>query len=136
MKLLLTVLIFVTVACGRDPHVDPELRIVLESYLTTAPDHGHLDDVSAIEFGTPPAGDLAVCEKAGKVYKTDRTITVSREAVGAALWAAVFHELGHCLHDLQHNPRAGSIMYAREVGEAYWQSHFEEESHLMFEGRK
>lgn len=141
--LLVGLFIFVVLSCQgcgteHDLVVDPELEPLLSQYLSMAPDNGHLDEVTSIQFGELGAGDHGLCEIEraqvnGFTYETTRKITIRRPGVGMRLDTTVFHELGHCLHDLEHTGGEWDIMNpARVRDNTFWEENMARQLGRMF----
>lgn len=117
-------------ACGHEPDIDPELKLLLDHYLRFAPNSGKLEEVDEIKFGTPPEGHVADCAKDDEMLGdtnlkigNSRTITIGRGTTRAPLAVIVYHELGHCLHDLPHVKGQHNIMAESfKDGPEYWTS--------------
>lgn len=114
-------------ACGAEPDIDPELKLMLDHYLRFAPNSGKLDLLESMRYKSILyKGERGVCniEKskiAGKTYAETRTLVIDPEGENAPTVLTVYHELGHCLHDLPHSEGVHDIMNPQRAGDAdYW----------------
>lgn len=115
-------------ACGRDQEIDPELQLLVDHYLKFAPNEGKLGLVSSIKFGSPRTDEDArgECRRdKDHIYKwnyqEERSIVIARKKYVLPLATVVYHELGHCLHDLPHTDGPHDLMNPdRKGGETYW----------------
>lgn len=140
MRIILCALLFT--ACG-SPHrleVDPRLQPYLDTYLSYAPTEGNLKMMDSITIGNPGPDKEGVCEKLTKI---DTPLRVNRNIVVLEInlqdWygaKVIFHELGHCLHDLKHSSNPDDIMYDERNGEdsreEFWRDHIYERLDAMF----
>ncbi len=127
--------------CGPDQKIDPELKVIMEHYLRFAPNSGKLEKVTSIHYGTVGAAERGVCniEKAkiaGKPYDEERSIIIDPVPDGdMPVVLTVYHELGHCLHDLPHTHGSHDIMNSVRVGGDYWTpEHIDTSLQTMFLG--
>ncbi len=135
--------------CGAEEivlDVDAELAPYLQIYLSLAPDQGHLDRLAELKFGTPPPGrggkcftdSLVIPEVKGAWAETaisdTRTIVIKRPKKYNARFAAlVIHELGHCLHDLEHVDDPYAVMaFDRKGKNEYWEDNLALKVKQMF----
>lgn len=114
-------------ACGAEPEINPELKVVMEHFLKFAPNSGKLDRVESIKYGSIlDKGERGLCEiekhKVGKwTYEEVRTITIDPVGENAPIALTVYHELGHCLFDMPHTTGLHDIMNSTRAGGAdYW----------------
>ncbi len=127
MKHLFTLLILLT-ACGKAPQVDPDLQLMLDHYLALAPHSGKLGAIESIEYATiSDKGERGICnikqKRLGKAVLDDiRDIRIDPIGDGWNLvQLTVYHEFGHCIHDLPHSTGIYDIMNPRRTGNTeYW----------------
>ena len=140
MKRAIFILALLVTGCGVEEsepkEFDPELASLVHYYLAFAPDKGELDKLAVMKFGdVDKDGKQAWCqvENIGSPFER-REITVEpREDRGYLFKTTVMHELGHCLHDLEHSDEPYAIMNPqREGDEAYWQENFDAKLAEMF----
>lgn len=133
----------VALGCGTEPaSIDRDLRPILDLYLLRAPSEGLLHLLRSMQFGELDEGFRGGCFYGGnkiagvKVGET-RRIVVNRKDVFSAKWKrVVLHELGHCIHDLEHSDNPEDIMYGEGVNERdeqWWKDHLLEKLDEMFE---
>lgn len=151
MRVLLLVAFMLLTACGVNRHVDPELQPLLDEYLAKAPNPGRIISLRSLKMVDEEVmkedGIAGRCDEAktgvgnsvtgwlitGKVFD----IWVSRKNYGSAIWrSTVFHELGHCLHKLEHVEDRDAIMFPIQDNsdrEAWWAEHLDSQLAKLFE---
>lgn len=140
--------VLVLSGCGfeefREPRkIDRDLQPILNLYLLHAPNEGRLDDLRVLKFGGMRLeSDAGTCEKSKQVVPvlkgtlwTDFSISVYRDPEFSNSWKRiVLHELGHCLHGLDHSSNPDDIMYGGEDERPeFWDEHLIERLDAMFE---
>lgn len=144
MKKLLSFFLLLTfdLGCGPlepDLEVDEGLNAAFELYYQNAPTRGRIDTLISIKYGTPVEGEnlAGICNVQkrvafGHTYRKTRTVVI-KPYPGYPLTESIatLHELGHCIHGLEHHPEPGNIMSksmdrydtteGQEFLEAYWQ---------------
>lgn len=131
--------------CGsqqRDIH--PDLRPLLDYYLSYALDGGNIEELVALRYGTSGTIREARCDSVDKDFlgvkmRTVRQVVVLPPDAGFEYsWkATVMHELGHCLHGLKHSKTEGDIMYPFssnefEEEESYWRENLDKKMRELF----
>lgn len=138
--LLLLVLVFVTTGCGSEAddivedvffkdfeadrpsyYIDPELQPYLDEYVKDMEDRGvivNLDRLYRLElvdsFKDLEDGkkQLGVCWHRHDHEGYYGTVEVLRGYEDVVTKAITYHELGHCLHKLEHSDEPKSLMYS------------------------
>ncbi len=134
MKYLM-VLLFALVGCGSvERHVSSAMSSGVDRYLKLAPNHGHWDDLTSVDFGTPKAGALGECRVTSKAGVTERRVIVLRIPESEILLqVTIAHELAHCLHDRHHDDLGQKLMNTQRVGDSeYWETHLDDQISALF----
>ncbi len=121
-------LLLALTGCGAPPAVDPALDGFLSHYLDVAPKANKLGSLVSIKFGDIAAtGERGVCRKEeskvrGITVDETRTIVIDRNPFTPEFLAlTVYHELGHCLHDLGHTDGDYDVMNGYRLGDSeFW----------------
>lgn len=131
---------FLLVGCGStEAKVDPELASFVEDFLADARafgvGEGHWHEVSSVGFAD--LGDLSL---AGMCYTKSRKVEIA-----SVHWpyqgpcvrrALLYHELGHCVLDLEHSEVKEDLMFHQLPDEASCVREFEAARRRFFEGVK
>lgn len=128
MRFIVALAIFSSAyGCGRyEQEIAADLRPYLDHYLEVAPSRGRADQLTSMTFGELESGVNGVCNIDG----SERTITIARRDndLEPSLFAAtIYHEIGHCLHDLRHTDGEFDIMNPhRNQAANFWRENIED----------
>lgn len=142
MKSLLVLISYLFfVGCGMESHIDPELQPFLDHYLELAPNFGRFNSLESLQFGTfDDENTRGHCEETAESVGrwnvgTSLRIAVQRpnDLSDPPLETTVYHELGHCLHELEHTDETRDIMNPlRTVDTKYWNENMDLSIKQMF----
>lgn len=139
------------VGCGSSGlKIDREFRPLLDLYLSHAPNHGMIMELESMTWGDPGAANEGICLRykngingTSINFERARKIIISPIFDGpCGLRKTVLHELGHCLHDLDHSSDPHDIMFGDsevlseeeiEEREQFWCENTETKLIEMFE---
>lgn len=116
MKVFILGLFLSLVGCGEERFIDPALQPLLDEYIALCSDHEacsnrHAHEVTTMKFDLDmEKGTNGVCNQ--NSWEKDITIRPQGEKTIEYFKTIVFHELGHCMHGLKHDPKS-PIMSAR-----------------------
>jgi hypothetical protein len=128
------ILSLIAVGCREETRVDPDLRPMLDLYLAHAPSDGKLEHLKEMIHGDT-GESFGMCWKRSRPQERRIHIKPGLDEMAQNLTA--LHELGHCLHDLDHTDDPKSIMYAGGEpipDDGWWREHMIDQLKAMFGG--
>jgi hypothetical protein len=124
--------------CGREPAINADMKSAVDRYLRDAPNQGHYDELTSVDYGSLPDGQLGKCNVITSIggAVTSRNIRIQRDSQRdpILLDVLVAHELGHCLHDKIHDDmRVPMLMNTKLMPSInYWSDHLDDEIRNLF----
>lgn len=106
------------IGCGQSqeaPKIDATLEPLLQEYIA-AHGEGLLAQLLSLEYGEPGEENEAITYSFRLGGDVLSRIVIRPQASDCALRRAVWHELGHALHNLEHTQNRDDVMYEELVG--------------------
>lgn len=129
--LLISSLVFLVCACGKEEETDREVDItlqpVLDMYLAAAPDDDKADSLVSLRFSNDVKSNWVRCEfntskKIGRKTKYEVSVIVKNRVFTPALRAYTMRMLASCVHNVQYVDDTQALMAKNfMLNGAYWE---------------